>query len=59
MRSVNESASVYASVQDHFDRDRAAIARPNFRLNRTAVLAGWRGLTNSTCRQNRDWSVLV
>jgi putative transposase len=52
MRSVNQPASVNASVQYRFNRDRAAIARPHIRLNRAAALAEWRGLTSSTGRQD-------
>jgi putative transposase len=44
MRSLQKFASVHASVYNHFHQERSLSTRPNFKLNRAAVLAEWRGL---------------
>jgi putative transposase len=44
MRSLQKFASVRASVYNHFNQERALYSRDNFKLNRSAALAEWRGL---------------
>jgi putative transposase len=44
MRSLQEFASVHASVITHFNTDRSLSSRPHFELHRATVLAQWRGL---------------
>ena len=44
MRTLQKFASVHASVHNHFNQERALYSRQNFKLNRTAALAEWRGL---------------
>ena len=44
MRSLQKFASVHASVCNHFNQERALYSRDNFKLNRAAALAEWRGL---------------
>jgi len=44
MRSLQKFASVHASVHNHFNQERASYSRQNFRANRAAALAEWRGL---------------
>ena len=44
MRSLQKFASVHASVHNHFNQKRALYSRQNFKLNRAAALAEWRGL---------------
>jgi putative transposase len=44
MRSLQKFAAVHASVYNHFNQDRSLSTRPNFKLNRAAALAEWRGL---------------
>jgi len=44
MRSLQKFASVHASVYNHFNQERSLSTRPNFKLNRAAALAEWRGL---------------
>ena len=44
MRSLPKRAAVHASVCSHFNQERRLSTRPNFRLNRAAALAEWRGL---------------
>ena len=44
MRSLQKFASVHASVYNHFNQERSLSGRPNFKLNRAAALAEWRGL---------------
>jgi len=44
MRSLQKFASVHASVYNHFYQERSLSSRPNFKLNRAAALAEWRGL---------------
>jgi putative transposase len=44
MRSLQKFAAVHASVHNHFNQERSLSTRPNFKLNRAAALAEWRGL---------------
>jgi putative transposase len=44
MRSLQKFAAVHASVSNHFNQERSLSSRPNFKLNRAAALAEWRGL---------------
>jgi len=44
MRSLQKFASVHASVYNHFNQECSLSSRPNFKLNRAAALAEWRGL---------------
>jgi putative transposase len=44
MRSLQKFASVHSSVCNHFNQERHLYSRANFKLNRTAALAEWRGL---------------
>jgi putative transposase len=43
-RTLQKFASVHASVHNHFNQERALYSRQNFKLNRAAALAEWRGL---------------
>ena len=47
MRTLQLFASVHASVQNHFNQERAFYSRQNFKLNRAAALAEWRGLLSA------------
>jgi len=44
MRSLQKFAAVHASVYNHFNQERSLSSRTNFKLNRAAALAEWRGL---------------
>jgi len=44
MRSLQKFAAVHASVCNHFNQERHLYSRDNFKLNRAAALAEWRGL---------------
>ncbi|NDW44670.1 IS6 family transposase [Ruegeria sp. PrR005] len=44
MRSLQMFASVHASVFNHFNSERSLTSRANFKMNRAAALAEWRGL---------------
>ncbi|AXI55992.1 IS6 family transposase [Sulfitobacter sp. JL08] len=44
MRSLQKFAAVHASVYNHFNQERSLSNRTNFKLNRAAALAEWRGL---------------
>ena len=44
MRSLQMFASVHASVFNHFNSERSFYSRANFKKNRAAALAEWRGL---------------
>ena len=44
MRSLQKFASVHASIYNLFNSERSLYTRPNFKLNRAAALAEWRGL---------------
>jgi putative transposase len=44
MRSLQKFAAVHASVYNHFNQERSLSSRTNFKPNRAAALAEWRGL---------------
>jgi len=44
MRSLQKFASVHAPVHNHFNQERSLSSRPNYKANRAAALAEWRGL---------------
>ena len=44
LRSLQKFATVHASVYNLFNAERCLSSRSNFKLNRTAALAEWRGL---------------
>ena len=44
MRSLQKFASIHASVHNHFNQERHLYSRQNFKANRAAALAEWRGL---------------
>ncbi len=44
MRSLQKFAAVHASIYNLFNSERNLCSRPNFKLNRAAALAEWRGL---------------
>ena len=44
MRSLQKFAAVHSSVQNHFNQERHLHSRANFKINRAAALAEWRGL---------------
>ncbi|WP_460274773.1 IS6 family transposase [Celeribacter sp. ULVN23_4] len=44
MRSLQKFAAVHASIYNLFNLERSLSSRPNFKLNRAAALAEWRGL---------------
>ncbi len=44
MRTLQKFVAVHASVHNHFNTERHLCSRPNFKLNRDAALAEWRGL---------------
>lgn len=44
MQSLQKFAAVHASVFNLFNQERSLYSRANFKLNRTAALAEWRGL---------------
>jgi putative transposase len=44
MRSLQKFASVHASISNHFNQERHLYSRANFKKNRAAALAEWRGL---------------
>jgi putative transposase len=44
MRSLQKFVSVHASVYNHFNQERSLSTRTNFKFNRAAALAEWRGL---------------
>ncbi|MHA6345953.1 IS6 family transposase [Roseivivax sp. CAU 1761] len=44
LRSLQLFASVHASISNHFNSERSLSSRANFKLNRAAALAEWRGL---------------
>ena len=43
-RSLQKFAAVHSSIHNHFNQERHFYSRANFKLNRTAALAEWRGL---------------
>ncbi len=44
MRTLQKSASVHASVHNHFNLERSLTSREHYRANRVSALAEWRGL---------------
>ena len=44
LQSLQKFVSVLASVLNLFNSERSHYYRPNFKLNRAAALAEWRGL---------------
>ncbi len=44
MRSLQKFAAVHSSVHNHFTQERHLYSRDNFKTNRTAAFAEWRGL---------------
>ncbi|MXU66882.1 DDE-type integrase/transposase/recombinase, partial [Oceanomicrobium pacificus] len=44
MRSLQKFAAVHASFYNLFNSERSLTSRSNFKLNRAAALAEWRGL---------------
>jgi putative transposase len=44
MRRLHKFAAVHGSVHTHFNQERHLYNRSNFKLNRAAALAEWRGL---------------
>ncbi len=44
MRTLQKFATVHGSVHNHFNAERHLYSRSNFKLNRAAALAEWRGL---------------
>ncbi len=44
MRTLQKFTAVHASVCNHFNQERALYSRTNFKANRDAALAEWRGL---------------
>jgi putative transposase len=44
MRTLQKFVAVHGSVHNHFNQERHLYNRSNFKLNRTAALAEWRGL---------------
>ena len=44
MRTLQKFASVHASFHNHFNQQRSLHSRDNFKANRAAALAEWRGL---------------
>ena len=44
MRCLQKFAAVHSSVHNHFNQERHLYSRDNFKLNRAAALAEWRGL---------------
>jgi putative transposase len=44
MRSLQKFVAVDSSIHNHFNQERHLYSRTNFKLNRTAALAEWRGL---------------
>ena len=44
MRSLQKFVAVHSSIHNHFNQERHHSSRDNFKLNRAAALAEWRGL---------------
>ena len=44
MQTLQKFASVHASIHNHFNQERGLHSRQNYKANRTAALAEWRGL---------------
>ena len=41
IRSLQKFVAVHASIDDHFNQERALCSRANFKLNSAAALAEW------------------
>jgi putative transposase len=44
IQSLQKFVAVHASIDSHFNQERALYSRGNFKLNRGAALAEWRQL---------------
>ncbi len=44
IRSLQKFSAIHASVYNLFNLEHSLSSRPNFKLNRAAALAEWRGL---------------
>ncbi|MDF0603753.1 hypothetical protein P1J78_23835, partial [Psychromarinibacter sp. C21-152] len=44
MRTLQKFVSVHTSVSNHFNSERSLYSRADFKKNRAAALAEWRGL---------------
>jgi len=44
MRSLQKFAVVHSSIHNHFNQERHFCSRANFKVNRVAALADWRGV---------------
>ena len=44
IKSLQKFASIHSSLHNHFNQERHLYDRRDFKLNRTAALAGWRQL---------------
>lgn len=44
MRYLQKLVAVHSSIYNHFNQERNLYSRDNFKLNRNAALAEWRGL---------------
>jgi hypothetical protein len=44
MRNLQKFGAVYSSIHNNFNQERHLYSRTDFKLNRTAALAEWRGL---------------
>jgi putative transposase len=47
MRSLQKFVAIRSSTHNHFSQDRHLNSRPNFKANRTSVLAEWRQLCSA------------
>jgi putative transposase len=47
MRSLQKFVVVHASIDNHFNQERALYSRDNLKLNRAAALAEWRQLCSA------------
>ncbi|AGI74611.1 hypothetical protein OA238_c47790 [Octadecabacter arcticus 238] len=47
MQSLQKFVAVHASIDNHFNQERALCSRDNFKLNRAAALAEWRQLCSA------------
>ena len=44
IKTLQKFAAAHASIHNHFNQERHLYNRENFKLNRSAALAGWRQL---------------
>ena len=47
MRSLQKFVAVHASIDNHFNQERALCSRDSLKLNRAAALAEWRQLCSA------------